>query len=822
MEKKYTVGGMTCSACVARVEKCVKNISGVTSVTVNLINGCMSVVSDEDKTAEIRAAVTAEGYTVKEGFAHRRGDEREKMLKKRLLISIPLVAVLMYAAMGSMIGIPVPWFLDAMNMRGAIYASAFQAVVAGAIIAVNFDYYKRGYKNLFKLKPNMDSLVALGSSVSFIYGLFAVAMIMTGHIKGDHDLMHAYMHNLYFEGAAMIVALITLGKFLEEKSKNKTTAAISKLLALAPDRAVIEVNGEEVEIAASQLKKGDTVILKDGFSVPCDGVVISGDGYADESALTGESMPVYKTEGDKVVCGTTFGGGSVKFTATEVGEDSTVYKIVKLVEDANSTKVPIAKIADTVAGYFVPAVMAIAIIALCAWLIAGKGVAFAVNAAVSVLVVSCPCALGLATPVALMVGTGKAAENGILVKSGEALQKLSSVDTVLLDKTGTLTANKPRVTDYRIFGDRAENEFFTLCASAEKPSSHPLAKPVIALAKEKGASVMQADNFEAIGGKGLKAEVGGKSVVIGNKKLLLSELDLEEDKAALVEKIADENATVLFVGIDGELAGYFTVEDEITPEARHAVAELKKMKMKVVMLTGDNERAAEKVAVELGIDYRAGVLPDDKYAEVVKYTSEGKKTLMIGDGVNDAPALSAAFVGMAIGAGTDIAVESADAVLIKSDLRDAVSAIKLGKAVMRNVKENLFWAFFYNVVLIPVACGVLYIPFGITLNPMLASAAMSLSSVSVVLNALRLNFFKTNKGEPYMKNKNENLITVYIDGMMCAHCVKRVTEIFASLGITAQVDLKKKRATFENADVSDEEIIKAISDGGYTVKNIVR
>ena len=333
---------------------------------------------------------------------------------------------------------------------------------------------------------------------------------------------------------------------------------------------------------------------------------------------------------------------------------------------------------------------------------------------------------------------------------------------------------------------------------------------------------MQADNFEAIGGKGLKAEVGGNSVVIGNKKLLLSELDLGDDKTALVEKIADANATVLFVGIDGELAGYFTVEDEITPEARYAVAELKKMKMKVVMLTGDNERAAEKVAVELGIDYRAGVLPDDKYAEVVKYTSEGKKTLMIGDGVNAAPALSAAYVGMAIGAGTDIAVESADAVLIKSDLRDAVSAIKLGKAVMRNVKENLFWAFFYNVVLIPVACGVLYIPFGITLNPMLASAAMSLSSVSVVLNALRLNFFKTNKGEPYMKNKNQNLTTVYIDGMMCAHCVKRVTEIFASLGITAEVDLKKKRATFENADVSDEEIIKAISDGGYTVKKIVR
>lgn len=823
MEKKYTVGGMTCSACVARVEKCVEKISGVKSVTVNLLNGSMSVVSDEDKTPEIRAAVTAEGYTVKEGFEHKRGTEREATLKKRLLISVPLVVVLMYAAMGSMIGIPVPWFLDAMNMRGAIYASVFQAVLSGVIIAVNFDYYRHGYKNLIRLKPNMDSLVALGSSVSYIYGLFAVAMIITGHIKGDHDLMHSYMHNLYFEGAAMIVALITLGKFLEEKSKNKTTAAISKLLALAPDRAVIEVNGEEVEIAASQLKKGDTVILKDGFSVPCDGEVLSGDGYADESALTGESMPVYKTKGDKVVCGTTFGGGSIKFAATEVGEDSTVYKIVRLVEDANSTKVPIAKMADTVAAYFVPVVMGIALIALCVWLIVGEGVAFAVNAAVSVLVVSCPCALGLATPVALMVGTGKAAENGILVKSGEALQKLSSVDTVFLDKTGTLTANKPRVTRYQIFGNRAENEFFSLCASAEKPSSHPLAKPVIALAEEKGAKIIEAEKFEAIGGKGLKAEVNANVVVIGNKKLVLSEIKADEEQTALVEKIAAENATVLFVSVNGELSGYFTVEDEITPEARFAVDELKKMKMKVVMLTGDNERAAKKVADELGIEYRAEVLPDDKYAEVVKYTEVGKKTLMIGDGVNDAPALTSAYVGMAIGAGTDIAVESADAVLIKSDLRDAVSAIKLGKAVMRNVKENLFWAFFYNVVLIPVACGVLYVPFGLTLNPMLASAAMSLSSVSVVLNALRLNFFKPEKGEEKMKNKNknENLTIVYIDGMSCAHCVKRVTEIFNSLGITAEVDLKKKRAKFENREVSDEDIVKAISDGGYSVKKIV-
>ena len=822
MEKKYTVGGMTCSACVARVEKCVKKIEGVTAVTVNLINGSMSVTMAEDKTSEIRAAVTAEGYTVKEGVTHKRGDEREKKLRKRLIISIPLVVALMYVAMGAMIGIPVPWFLNAMNMKGAISATVVQAVIAGAVIAINFDYYVRGYKNLFKLKPNMDSLVALGSSVSYVYGVFAVVMIIVGHVNSDHDLMMKYMDNLYFEGSAMIVALITLGKYLEEKSKNKTTAAIGKLLALAPDRAIIEVDGEEKEIAASELKKDDIVVLKDGSSVPCDGVITSGNGYADESALTGESMPVYKTVGDKVICGTAFSGGYAKFSATQVGEDSTVYKIVKLVEDANSTKVPIAKIADTVAGYFVPAVMAISLIALVSWLIAGAGVSFAINIAVSVLVVSCPCALGLATPVALMVGTGKAAENGILIKSGEALQKLASVDAVLLDKTGTLTANKPRITSYKILTDSTENEFFTLCASAEKQSSHPLAKPVVKLAEEKGAQILPADNFEAIGGQGLKATVNEKPVVVGNKKLITAELGLSEDEIALVRKTADENPTVLFVGISGKLAGYMVVEDEITESAIKAVEEFKKMKLNVVMLTGDNERAAKKVADKLGIEYRAEVLPDDKYSEVVKYTGQGRKTIMVGDGVNDAPALSAAYVGVAIGAGTDVAVESADAVLIKSDLRDVASAIKLGKAVMRNIKENLFWAFFYNVILIPIACGILYAPFKVTLNPMLASAAMSLSSVSVVLNALRLNFCKLNdeKGEKNMKNKNE--IIVYIDGMMCQHCVKRVTEAFKSLGVDAVVDLKKKRAAFPQTEVSDEDITKAVSDAGYTVKKIER
>lgn len=817
---------MTCSACSARVERCVKKIDGVKSVTVNLLTGAMSVTSDIDLTEEIRRSITAEGYTVKEGAEHKRADDREKKLKIRLLISLPLVVLLMYVAMGAMIKIPVPWFLNAMDMNGAISGSAVQAVIAAVIIAVNFDYYIKGFRNLFTLKPNMDSLVALGSSVSFIYGAFSVAMIIKGHVVADHKLMMKYMDNLYFEGAAMIVALITLGKYLEEKSKNKTMTAIGKLLELAPDTAIIEVNGEEKQISSQELKRGDIVILKDGANAPCDGVVIWGNGYADESAITGESIPVYKEAGEKIVCGTTFSGGYCKFVAKNVGEDSTVYKIVKLVEDANSTKVPIAKVADTVAGFFVPVVMGIALIAFAAWLIAGYGMSFAVNIGVSVLVVSCPCALGLATPVALMVGTGKAAENGILVKSGEALQKLASVDTVLLDKTGTLTANKPKITKTVTFsGD--ENELIAVAASAEKQSSHPLAKPVIALAEERKLALENVENYKAVQGQGLTATLGGKEVAVGNLRLIKSALSLDEETLRTAEKATEENPTVLFVACGGNLKGYFVVEDTVTEQAKKAVNEFKAMKMKVVMLTGDNELAAKKVADELGIDYKAGVLPQDKCAEVVRYTESGRKTLMVGDGVNDAPALTAAYVGMAIGAGTDIAIESADAVLIKNDLRDAVGAVRLGKAVMRNVKENLFWAFFYNAVLIPLACGVLYIPFNVLMNPMYGSAAMSLSSVSVVLNALRLNLVKlgnnkteNKKSEVRVMKKNKTI--VYIDGMMCDHCKKRVTEAFKSIGVTADVDVKKKRATFGEANASDEEIKSAIEAAGYTVKKIER
>lgn len=816
MKYDYTVEGMTCSACSARVEKCVKKIEGVESASVNLLTGALCVTAETDLTAEISKAVTAEGYKVKIGFDRARGSGRQNALKKRLIISLPLVAFLMYIAMGSMIGIPVPWFLDAMNMKGAVYGLAAQAVVAAAIIAVNFEYYSKGFKNLFTLKPNMDSLVALGSSASFLYGVFSAAVIVKGSVTGDHALMERYMKNLYFEGSAMIVALITLGKFLEEKSKNKTTSAIGKLLELAPDKAIIEINGEEKEIPSQDIKKGDTVILKDGARVPCDGSVIFGDGYADESAITGESMPVYKKIGDKVVGGTSFSGGYIKFAAENVGEDSAVYKIVRLVEDANSTKVPIAKIADKVSGVFVPVVTGVALLAFACWMIAGYGVSFAINVAVSVLVVSCPCALGLATPVALMVGTGKAAERGILFKSGEALQKLSTVDTVLLDKTGTLTANEPKVTKAVAFsGD--ENAMIFYAASAETGSSHPLAKPVIGLAENRGISLAMAQDYAAEAGRGISATINGEKVAVGNYAFIADNVDANDENLKFAMAAKEENPTVVFVAVGGKLAGYAVVEDVLSENAKRAVKAFKGKGMRVIMLTGDNERAAKKVADELGIEYRAEVLPEDKYAEVVKYTSGGRKTLMIGDGVNDAPALTAAYVGMAIGAGTDVAIESADAVLIKNDLSDAVEAVNLGKKTMRNVKENLFWAFVYNIILIPVACGALYIPFGILMNPVYASAAMSLSSVSVVLNALRLNLSKKER-----KSMKKGKITVVIDGMSCEHCKKRVEQALSALGAAANVELKKKRAIIDGDLLTDEQIVGAITDAGYSVKKIER
>lgn len=848
MKKQFSVSGMTCSACSARVERCVRAVDGVTDCTVNLITGALSVEMSGDVSAQIMSAVVNEGYKIKEGVSLRRGREREQALKKRLIISVPLMVVLMYISMGPMIGIPVPPFLNAMEMKYQLYASLAQAVLTLAVIIVNFDYFKVGFKKLFGLHPNMDSLVALGATASFLYGIYTIVMIAIGHFTENHELMMKFMDNLYFEGAATILTLITVGKYLEEKSKNKTMGSVEKLLGLAPDTAVVLVGGEEKEIKIAELKKGDVVVLKDGSHIPCDCVIISGGGWADQSAITGESVPVYKDVGEKLVAGTVFSGGYAAAEAVSVGEDTTLYKIVKLVEDANSTKVPIAKLADKVAGIFVPSVIGIAVVTFIVWIILGAGADKALNNAVSVLVVSCPCALGLATPAALMAGTGKAAEYGILIKSGEALQKTESINAVVLDKTGTITYGKPEISGIETAEGADVNYFLSMCASLEKMSSHVLGKPVIELAEKKGVEFKPVENFEAVKGLGIKGEIDGKKLLLGNLRFVSEGTPGSEGSEIVKRSQKEVGATVLYLSINSQIAGYMSIKDGIKPSSREAVGDLKAMGKQVVMLTGDNESAAKSVADELGIEYKAEVLPNTKYEVVSELQSRGKKVMMVGDGVNDAPALTKADVGAAIGAGTDIAIDSADVVLIKNDLTDVVKCLKLGSKVMLNIKENLFWAFFYNAVLIPIACGVFSFA-GVNLNPMYASLAMSLSSVCVVGNALRLRLVRFNKTTADEKNYPEKMpdarpeneikaeatagttaetvkkegekemkevkATIYVNGMMCEHCKKRVETTLKNLGLTAEVDLSGKRAIVYDGNVDESAIKAAIEDAGY-------
>ena len=807
MEKKqFTVSGMTCSACSARVEKAVSKIEGVLSCSVNLISGVLKVETNQDVTQKILESVQREGYGIKEGVERRKRSKREEFLKKRLIISLPLVVLLMYVAM---IGLPQPKFFE----KPFAFALT-QAVIALVVVVTNYSYFTVGFKNLVRLKPNMDSLVALGSSVSFLYGVFAIVMIGLG------KNVHTYAHNLYFEGSAMIVALITLGKFLEEKSKNKTMGAIEKLIGLAPDNAVVLKDGKEIEIKSAELQVGDIFILKDGFSVPADGEIVEGDGYVDESMITGESIPIFKSVGDNAVCGTKFSGGYAKVKATSVGEDTTVYKIVKLVEDANSTKVPIAGLADKISGIFVPIVIAISLTAMLIWWLATKDFAFAFNVAVSVLVVSCPCALGLATPASLMAGTGKSAENGILIKSGEVLQSSAKIDTVVLDKTGTITNGKPEVSKV-VALSISEEEFIRICYSLEEKSSHVLSFPIINLAKERNFASYSVNDYVAVRGKGVLGSVNGKNYCFGNLALIRQTFGDELYKRA--ENLIEEEigSTVLILAEKDEILGYMSINDQIKPSSRVAVSNLKAQGIKVLMLTGDNEKSAKKVAGELGIEFFAEVLPEDKHRKIEELENAGRKVMMVGDGVNDAPALEMATVGVAIGAGTDIAIESANVVLIKNDLTDCVKVLKIGKSVMRNIKQNLFWAFFYNVLLIPIACGALY-GLGVLLNPMIASLAMSTSSVFVVGNALRLRYLKLNneKGEEEMLFKKKNQRVAVIDGMMCVHCQKRVEGVFAKLGIEVEINLKKKTATFAETEISDEQIKSAIEAEGYTVISI--
>ena len=846
MDKKFDVTGMTCSACSSHVEKSVCKLVGEGNVSVSLLTNSMQVKYDEKKISEedIIKAVEDAGYGASVAGApaakkaEKKGsvvDEEIKEMKTRLIISFIFLIPLMYVSMGSMAGLPQPSFLT--GHANAVSFAFTQFLMCLPIIYVNRKYFIVGYKTLWHRAPNMDSLIAVGSTAALAYGIFAIYRMSYGLGAGDYALVEKYHMDLYFESSVMILTLITLGKFLETRSRRKTSEAISRLTELAPETAVVERNGVETEIPIEELNAGDIVIVKPGARIPADGIIVDGNSSVDESALTGESIPVEKTVGDKIIAASINKNGFLKFRAEKVGSETTLAQIIKLVEDASASKAPIAKLADKIAGVFVPVVMTIALVTAIAWLATGHDFEFALSCAISVLVISCPCALGLATPVAIMVGTGKGAENGILIKSAEALETLHLVKTVIMDKTGTLTEGKPVVTDIYSIG-MDENELLALAASAEKPSEHPLAGALIEDAEKKGINLFEAEDFRAVSGRGVTATVDGRKILAGNK-YFMSENGIDVSVFEQKEKeYSNLGKTVLYFAGENNPLGLIAVQDVPKKTSRAAVKCLRDMGIDVIMLTGDNKRTAEAVARSLGItNVVSEVMPQDKEAVVRSVQEKGGRTAMIGDGINDAPALARADVGIAIGAGTDVAIESADIVLMKSDLMDAVTAIKLSKATIKNVKENLFWAFFYNIICIPLAAGVWFPAFGIKLSPMIGAAAMSMSSVCVVSNALRLKFFKVDnncvlddepageinvvsqneyKGETNMKKE------MLIEGMSCMHCSGRVEKALNGLdGVNAKVDLEKKTAYVDlSKDVSDADLTKAVTDAGYEVVSI--
>ena len=839
MNKKFNVTGMTCSACSASVEKAVKKLEGINSVSVNLLTNSMVVHYNEEVIDEnnIIEAVTSAGYgasvfsknknEIKVSDKMRMEDEIKEM-KKRLIISFAFLIPLMYISMGHMMGLPLPSFLS--GLENAISYGMTQFLLALVIVYVNRKYYQVGFKTLFKGSPNMDTLIAIGSSAAMVYGIFAIYRMGYGLGIQDFELVEKYHMDLYFESAAMILTLITLGKYLEKKSKGKTSEAITKLMDLAPKTATILRNNKEVIVPIEEVLKDDIVIVKPGESIPVDGVIIQGSSSIDQSAITGESIPVEKNIGDKVIAATINKNGYFKFKAEKVGDDTTLAQIISLVEDASSSKAPIAKLADKISGVFVPIVISISIISTIVWLLVGKSFEFSLSIGIAVLVISCPCALGLATPVAIMVGTGKGAENGILIKSAEALETAHKIQTVVLDKTGTITEGKPKVTEIVVNSNINKNELLKIAASIEKPSEHPLADAIVEKAKKENITLLDVDNFISITGKGIKAEINNKIYYAGNLSLM-KENNIDYSKfQKVINDLAKKGKTPLCFSDDSILFGVIAVADTIKPTSKKAIEEFKNMGINIVMLTGDNKNTAEAIRKELNIDkIIAEVLPQDKEKEVRKIQESGKKVAMIGDGINDAPALARADVGIAIGAGTDIAIESADIVLMKSDLLDGVTTIKLSKAVIKNIKENLFWAFFYNAIGIPLAAGVFYNILGWKLNPMFGAFAMSLSSVCVVSNALRLKLFKVYDKNIINEEKFENEFEegedeemkkiVKVDGMNCSHCQAKVESALSALdGVSeAKVNLKKKIAvvTLEK-EVNDDTLLKAVNDAGFT------
>ncbi len=883
MKERFDVAGMTCSACSSHVEKSVGKLTGVENVSVNLLTNSMQVEFDENKldTAGIIKAVEDAGYgaAVKDGHAKSgtktsgQSDSQEnsglsaveqnvKNMKKRLIVSLIFWIPLMYVSMGHMIyqwlNIPMPPFT--MNFlygnENAITYAFTQFLLLLPILIANQKYFKNGFKTLWHRSPNMDSLIAIGAGAAILYGIFAIYRIGYAMGHGDMMVVHQYAHDLYFESAGTILTLITIGKYLETKSKGKTSEAITKLLNLAPKTVTVVRDGVEQVIDATDVEKGEIFLVKPGESVAVDGIVLEGKSSFDESAITGESIPVPKQEGDTIVSASMNKSGLIRAKATKVGEDTTIAQIIRLVEEASSSKAPIAKMADKIAGVFVPAVITIALITGVIWLISGATFEFAMSTAIAVLVISCPCALGLATPVAIMVGTGKGAENGILIKSGDALETAHQIDTVVLDKTGTITQGKPVVTDIICAAGKsaAKTQLLQIAGSLEKGSEHPLAEAIVNYCVTNNISLEKVTDFNALFGKGIEGTVSGTHYYAGNEKMMEEKgISLSTEQKNQIQALAKQGRTPLLFADEKQFLGIVAVADVVKPTSKEAVQKFRDYGIHVIMLTGDNEVTAQAIKEQVGIDeVIAGVLPTQKEEKISALKQAGHKVAMIGDGVNDAPALASADVGIAIGAGTDVAIESADIVLMKNDLLDAVGAVKLSKAVIRNIKENLFWAFFYNSIGIPLAAGVLYPLFQIKLNPMFGAAAMSLSSVCVVSNALRLRWVKLHdakktQSEPYQdvaastiadinqhnaldnnikstnndKGESTMTTTISIEGMMCAHCQAHVEKALKEVaGVTeVTVSLENKNAVV-TGDASVEALKQAVVDAGYEVTDV--
>ena len=854
--QQFIVTGMSCAACSARVEKAVSKVEGVTSCSVSLLTNSMGVEGTADDQAIIQA-VEAAGYgaSVKGEAAEHSGassmaaeeemlkDHDTPVLKRRLLASLGFLIVLMYFSMGHMMwGWPLPAFFE----NNHIAMGLVQLLLTGIVMVINQKFFISGFTSLAHRAPNMDTLVALGSTAAFGYSTYALFAMTDAQVKGDMEMVMHYMHEFYFESAAMILTLITVGKMLEARSKGKTTDALKGLMKLASKTAVVERNGQEVTVPIEQVKKGDIFLVRPGENVPVDGVILEGTSALNEAALTGESIPVDKKPGDVVSAATLNQSGFIRCEATRVGEDTTLSQIIQMVSDAAATKAPIAKIADKVSGVFVPAVITIAVITMIVWLLAGESVGFALARGISVLVISCPCALGLATPVAIMVGNGMGAKNGILFKTAVSLEETGKVQIVALDKTGTITNGEPVVTDMVPAEGVTEESLLALAASIEKRSEHPLAKAILKYVGEQQLIVEDVSEFEALPGNGLTAVRNGVKLAGGNYAFIRTQTEVSEDLLKQSEALAEQGKTPMFFSENGRLAGIIAVADTMKEDSRQAVGELQNMGIRVVMLTGDNERTARAIGAQAGVDdVIAGVLPDGKESVIRKLQQYGK-VAMVGDGINDAPALTRADMGIAIGAGTDVAIDAADVVLMKSRLSDVAAAVRLSRATLRNIHENLFWAFFYNVIGIPLAAGVWIPIFGWTLNPMFGAAAMSLSSFCVVTNALRLNLFNMHDAKKDKKLKNPAIIkelvdnnktnhnqenkeigtmkkTMKIEGMMCGHCEATVKKALEGLdGVTsAEVSHEAGTAVVElSADVADDVLKKTVEDKDYKVTAI--